>query len=64
MINVTHDYATVNILDAEKCKIIFLLSKVSRIKSNVFYMYVSISIPHPTDGNLTDSCSVFLLCWV
>lgn len=39
MINVTQDHARVNILDVEKCKNIFLLSKVSRTKSNPFYMY-------------------------
>lgn len=64
MINVTHDHATVNILDVEKWKYIFLLSKLSHFKSNVFHMYVSIWAPHPTDGNLTDSHSVFLLRWV
>lgn len=39
MINVTQDHARVNILDVEKCKNIFLLSKVSHTKSNPFYMY-------------------------
>lgn len=64
MINVTHDHATVNILDVEMCRIRFLLSKASHIKSNLLDMYVSICVPHPADGNLTDSRSVFLLFWV
>lgn len=64
MINVTDDHARVNILDVEKCKKIFLTSKVNHIKSNLLYVYVSICTPHPTDGNLTVPCSVFLLCWV
>lgn len=66
MINVTDDQARVNILDVEKCKKIFLnmWSKVNHIKSNLFYVYVSIRTPHPTDGNLTVPCSVFLLFWV
>lgn len=64
MMNVTHDHATVNILEVEMCKITFLLRKVSHIKSNLFDVYVSICAPHPTDGNPTDSRSGFLLCWV
>lgn len=63
MINVPHDHATVNVLTVEKCKNIFLMSKVSHIKSNLFNVYVSVCT-HPTDGNLTVSCSVFLLFWV
>lgn len=64
MIHVTHDHTTVNILDVEMCRIRFLLSKASHIKSNLLDMYVSICVPHPADGNLTDSRSAFLLCWV
>lgn len=64
MINVTDDHARVNILDVEKCKKIFLMSKVNYIKSNLVYVYGSICTPRPTDGNLTVPCSVFLLCWV
>lgn len=62
--NVTHDHATVNIQDVEKCKNVFLMSKVKHIKSNLFDMYGSVRTPPPTDGNLTASCSGFLLCWL
>lgn len=62
--NVTRDHARVNILNVEKRTERFLMSKVNHIKSNLFYMYVSICAPHPPDGNLTDPRSVFLLCRV